>query len=100
MPLIRIVKSSPFKCFRALKTLRVFNALNNFWEICGKRKGHSHTKIHTYTSKLRIIDEISSSLPKIVDEMISTTMFMTLLLPELVNAQLQICQQQSHEHDS
>ena len=50
---------------------------------CGKRKGHSHTKIHTYTSKLRIVDEILSSLPKIVDEMISTTMFMTLLFTYL-----------------
>ena len=81
MPLIRLVKSSLFRSLRALKTLRVFNALNK--DIFGKRKGHSHTKIHTYTSKLGIADEILSSLPNIVDEMISTIMFMTLLLTYL-----------------
>ena len=32
---------------------------------------------------MRIVDEILSSLPKIVDEMISTTMFMTLLFTYL-----------------
>ena len=44
---------------------------------------HTHTKIHTYTSKLRTIDEILSFLPKIVDEIISTAMFMTLLFTYL-----------------
>ena len=83
MPLIRLIQSSLLKSLRAVKTLSVPNSLENFKDICGKRKGHSHTKIHTYTSKLRIVDEILSSLPKIVDEMISTTMFMTLLLTYL-----------------